>query len=56
MAVPDYQSLMRPLLSAADQFCSETSVRELTPGIATMLKLNEEDLGVVDKFAHPQTD
>lgn len=35
---------MRPLLSAADQFCGETSVRELTPGIAAMLKLNEEDL------------
>jgi restriction system protein len=44
MAVPDYQSMMRPLLTAAMQSSGETSVRELIPSIATALKLNDEDL------------
>jgi restriction system protein len=44
MPVPDYQSLMRPLLVATAKFLGETSVRELSPVIATSLKLSDADL------------
>lgn len=44
MPIPDYQSLMRPLLNAASKSVGETSVRELTTDIARSLRLSEADL------------
>ena len=44
MPVPDFQSLMRPLMEAARPVGRETSVRELAPHIASKLGLTESDL------------
>ena len=44
MPVPDFQSLMRPLMEASRPVGRETSVRELAPVIANRLDLTEADL------------
>jgi restriction system protein len=44
MPVPDFQSLMRPLLEAAKAAGGETSIKSLAPVIATTLNLNADDL------------
>jgi restriction system protein len=44
MPVPDFQSLMRPLLVAVCNAGDETSIRELSPLIAESLSLSESDL------------
>lgn len=43
MAVPEYQSLMRPLLHALSRCSEPVNVRELVPEIATELKLTDAD-------------
>lgn len=44
MAVPDFQSLMRPLLEAANSQDAESTMKGLAPIIAGNLKLTSDDL------------
>jgi restriction system protein len=44
MAVPDYQSVMLPLLKFAAQKGTETSTSEAVEALAKRLRLNEDDL------------
>lgn len=44
MPVPDFQSLMRPLLQALANHGGETSVKELAPVVAQRLALTADDL------------
>lgn len=44
MAIPDYQSLMLPLLQLAAQKDAELSTNEVVDILAKQLGLNEEDL------------
>jgi restriction system protein len=44
MAVPDYQSLMLPLLRFAGEKMAETSTGEVVEALAKELNLTDEDL------------
>ena len=44
MPVPDFQSLMRPILEAATEVGGETSIRALAPKLASALALQQSDL------------
>lgn len=44
MSVPDFQSLMRPLLEALSEQTSETSMKVLAPIVAARLNLSADDL------------
>lgn len=44
MAVPDYQSLMLPLLQFTSEIKYETSISEAGEKLASILKLTEDDL------------
>ena len=46
MGVPDYQSLMRPLLRALSERTAPINVRELVPEIASELNLTDDDCAV----------
>lgn len=47
MTVPDFQSLMRPLLEALPSDGSEVTMKELAPIIAVRLQLTDDDLAAM---------